>query len=121
MTLETRNHIAGRWQDGATTAPNVNPSDLTDVIGHYAQASAAQLDEAIAAARAAQPIWWAAGIQKRHDVLMAIGTELMARAAEIGTSARPRRRQDARRRQGRGLPRRAVLHLLRRRGPARHR
>ncbi|MGB5870081.1 MAG: aldehyde dehydrogenase family protein, partial [Albidovulum sp.] len=44
----------------------------------------AQLDEALAAARAAQPLWWAAGIQKRHDVLMAIGTELMARAAEIG-------------------------------------
>ncbi len=32
----------------------------------------------------AQPKWWAAGIQKRHDVLMAIGTELMARAEEIG-------------------------------------
>lgn len=85
MTIETRNHIAGRWQDGASTVENRNPSDLSDVIGHFAQASAAQLDEAIAAARAAQPIWWAAGIQKRHDVLMAIGTELMARAAEIGT------------------------------------
>ncbi len=85
MTLETRNHIAGRWLDGATTAPNINPSDLTDVIGHYAQADATQLDEAVAAARAAQPIWWAVGIQKRHDVLMAIGTELMARAVEIGT------------------------------------
>ena len=85
MTIETRNHIAGRWQDGASTVENRNPSDLGDVIGHFAQASAAQLDEAIEAARAAQPIWWAAGIQKRHDVLMAIGTELMARAAEIGT------------------------------------
>src|SRR3990167_6164790 len=85
MTLETRNYIAGRWQDGAYTEENRNPSDLHDVIGHYAQASTAQLDEAIAAARMAQPIWWAAGLQKRHDVLMAIGTELMSRAAEIGT------------------------------------
>lgn len=85
MTVETRNHIAGRWQDGATTVENRNPSDLRDVIGHYAQASTAQVDEAVAAARAAQPLWWAAGIQKRHDVLMAIGTELMARAGEIGT------------------------------------
>jgi acyl-CoA reductase-like NAD-dependent aldehyde dehydrogenase len=84
MTLETRNHIAGRWQEGASTLANQNPSDLRDVIGHFAQASAAQLDEAVAAARTAQPVWWAAGIQKRHDVLMAIGTELMARAAEIG-------------------------------------
>ena len=83
MTLETRNHIAGRWQEGTSTIENRNPSDLDDVIGHYAQASAAQLDDAIAAARAAQPLWWAAGIQKRHDVLMAIGSELMARAGEF--------------------------------------
>lgn len=54
------------------------------MIGQFAQGSAADVDEAVAAARAAQPKWWAAGIQKRHDVLMAIGTELMARAAEIG-------------------------------------
>ena len=38
----------------------------------------------IAAARDAQPKWWAAGIQRRHDALMQIGTELMARSAEIG-------------------------------------
>lgn len=81
---ETRLYIDGQWQSGATTVENRNPSDLGDVIGHFAQAGAAQLDEALAAARRAQPAWWAAGIQKRHDVLMAIGTELMARAEEIG-------------------------------------
>ncbi len=85
MTLQTRNHIAGYWQDGTSTLANHNPSDTTDIIGHYAQASAAQVDEAVHAARLAQPLWWAAGIQKRHDVLMAIGTELMARARDIGT------------------------------------
>ena len=85
MQIETRNHIAGRWVDGAGTVENRNPSDVTDLIGHFAQADAGHLDQAIAAARAAQPAWWAAGIQKRHDVLMAIGTELMARATEIGT------------------------------------
>ncbi|MGB7271166.1 MAG: aldehyde dehydrogenase family protein, partial [Albidovulum sp.] len=80
MTIETRLFIAGRWQDGESTVENRSPSDVTDLIGDFAQASTAQLDEALAAARAAQPLWWAAGIQKRHDVLMAIGTELMARA-----------------------------------------
>jgi len=78
-------YIDGAWQQGTSTVENRNPSDITDLIGHYGQADAAQLDHALAAARRAQPIWWAAGIQKRHDVLMAIGTELMARAAEIGT------------------------------------
>lgn len=85
MGLETRNFIAGAWRSGATVAEDRNPSDLSDVIGLFAQGTAEDVDEAVAAARTAQPKWWAAGIQKRHDVLMAIGSELMARAAEIGT------------------------------------
>ena len=82
--LETRNYIAGDWCEGEATVANVNPSDLSDVIGHYAQGSAADMDRAVAAARDAQPKWAAAGIQRRHDALMQIGTELMARAGEIG-------------------------------------
>ncbi|MCB2093965.1 MAG: aldehyde dehydrogenase family protein [Rhodobacteraceae bacterium] len=84
MAQQTGLHVAGRWQTGEGEIENRNPSDVSDLIGCYAQASAAQLDEALDAARRAQPVWWAAGIQKRHDVLMAIGTELMARADEIG-------------------------------------
>jgi aldehyde dehydrogenase (NAD+) len=84
MTQKTGIYINGHWQAGAQEIENRNPSDLSDLIGMYAQASADQLDEALDAARAAQPKWWAAGVQKRHDVLMAIGTELMARAEEIG-------------------------------------
>mgnify|MGYP006276285159 FL=1 len=76
--------VAGAWHDGATTMENRNPSDLSDLIGVHAQADATHLDAALAAARAAQPVWWRAGVQKRHDVLMAIGSELMARADEIG-------------------------------------
>ncbi|NEY91330.1 aldehyde dehydrogenase family protein [Tabrizicola oligotrophica] len=85
MALETRNYIAGAWRDGAEVVENRNPSDLGDLVGLFAQGSAADVDEAVAAARAAQPKWAAAGIQRRHDALMAIGTELMARATEIGT------------------------------------
>lgn len=84
MTVTNGIYIAGRWQAGATEIENRNPSDVSDLIGLYGQASAAQLDEALDAARKAQAIWWRAGIQKRHDVLMAIGSELMARAGEIG-------------------------------------
>ncbi|WP_428641400.1 aldehyde dehydrogenase family protein, partial [Roseibium sp.] len=84
MTDHSGIYIAGRWDKGATVIENRNPSDLSDVIGTYGQAGADQLDEALAAARAAQPLWWRAGVQKRHDVLMTIGTELMERAGEIG-------------------------------------
>jgi aldehyde dehydrogenase (NAD+) len=33
-----RNYIAGEWAAGAETANNINPSDLSDVIGVYARA-----------------------------------------------------------------------------------
>lgn len=82
--METRNFIAGSWQSGTSETEIRNPSDLSDVIGSFAQGRAADVDDAVAAARAAQPKWAAAGIQRRHDALMTIGTELMARAAEIG-------------------------------------
>ncbi|WP_413868364.1 aldehyde dehydrogenase family protein [Albidovulum sp.] len=84
MSHPTGIHVAGRWHPGASRIENRNPSDLSDLIGDYGQADAALLDEALAAAQRAQPVWWHAGVQKRHDVLMAIGTELMARADEIG-------------------------------------
>ncbi len=79
-----RNYIAGEWRPGAGGIENRNPSDVTDLIGIYAQADATDLDAALDAARTAQPLWARAGIQRRHDALMAIGTELMARSAELG-------------------------------------
>ena len=54
-------YVAGEWRQGAATVENRNPSDLSDLIGDYGQASAADLDDALAAARAAQPIWARAG------------------------------------------------------------
>jgi aldehyde dehydrogenase (NAD+) len=78
------NYIGGRWTDGESSIANVNPSDLADVVGHFAQASAEQAHEAIAAARAAQPEWHASGLEHRYGVLLSIGTELMQRAGELG-------------------------------------
>ncbi|CAN7489201.1 aldehyde dehydrogenase family protein [Caballeronia sp. LjRoot34] len=83
--LETRVYVAGRWDRGLEKNENRNPSDTSDLIGVFSHAVPAMLEEAIAAARSAQRAWWSAGIQKRHDVLMAIGNELMSRSAEIGT------------------------------------
>ena len=36
-----RNFIGGDWVAGAETARNINPSDLSDVIGEYARAERA--------------------------------------------------------------------------------
>lgn len=78
------NFIGGRWVPGVTTQANINPSDTGDVIGEYAQADAAQAQQAIAAAQAAFPAWAAATPQARFDVLDAVGSELLARKEEIG-------------------------------------
>ncbi|MGV3652821.1 MAG: aldehyde dehydrogenase family protein [Noviherbaspirillum sp.] len=79
-----QNYIGGKWVDGATASRNVNPSDLSDVIGEYAQADAAQATAAIEAARAAAPAWAHATGQARSDALDKIGTEILARSRELG-------------------------------------
>ena len=79
-----RNFINGEWLEGKGVRENLNPSDLTDIVGEYAQADKAQTEAAIAAAKAAQPAWAAATPQLRADALEFIGTELLARKDEIG-------------------------------------
>lgn len=79
-----RNFIAGDWVAGISEMDNINPSDTDDVIGTYAQASAEQALQAIAAARAAQPVWAGMTPQARADVLDRIGTELLDRSRELG-------------------------------------
>lgn len=79
-----RNYIAGEWVAGESARPNVNPSDLSDIIGEYAQADVAQTKAAIAAAHSALPDWSTSGIQLRSDVLERVAGELLARRAELG-------------------------------------
>ncbi|MFT3673628.1 aldehyde dehydrogenase family protein [Aestuariivirga sp.] len=79
-----KNYIAGEWIEGASAKDNINPSDVSDVVGTYAQADAAQTLAAIAAAKAALPGWSATTPQQRADILEAIGVELLARKDEIG-------------------------------------
>ncbi|WP_394682035.1 aldehyde dehydrogenase family protein [uncultured Comamonas sp.] len=78
------NLINGSWTPGKTTSPNTNPSDLSDVIGQYAQGDASDVDAAVAAATAAFPAWSVSGIQARHDALDKIGNEILARKEELG-------------------------------------
>jgi acyl-CoA reductase-like NAD-dependent aldehyde dehydrogenase len=85
MTNLNHNFIAGEWLAGADEIANINPSDLSDTIGHYAQADSAQLQLALDAAASAQREWAQAGIERRYNVLMAIGNELIARCEELGT------------------------------------
>jgi alpha-ketoglutaric semialdehyde dehydrogenase len=79
-----KNFINGEWVEGVSTNENINPSDVSDVVGLYAQASAAQTEDAIAAAKASLPGWSGATPQVRADTLEKIGIALLARKDEIG-------------------------------------
>jgi alpha-ketoglutaric semialdehyde dehydrogenase len=81
---EGRNYIAGEWVAAADTSPDRNPSNTDDVLGLYPQASAADAERAIEAARDAFPAWSRSTPQLRHDILKRIGDELLARKDEVG-------------------------------------
>ncbi len=80
-----KNYIAGEWVDGDNHIENRNPSDVSDLVGIYAQANVQQLDDAIQAADTAQRAWAEYSLERKQNVLMNIGNELMARAEELGT------------------------------------
>ena len=79
-----RNFIGGDWVAGGETARNINPSDLSDVVGEYARADKAQADSAITAARAAFPAWSMSSVQDRANLLDAVGNTILARKDELG-------------------------------------
>ncbi len=79
-----KNFINGEWVAGVDVKANINPSDLTDVVGEFAHADRKQTEAAIAAAQAAFAGWAATTPQQRADILEATGAELLARRDEIG-------------------------------------
>ncbi len=52
-----RNLVNGAWRDGDGTFEVRTPIDTDIVLGTFAKGTAADVDEAVAAARAAQPAW----------------------------------------------------------------
>lgn len=77
------NFIAGKFICGPAK-PNVNPSDLSDVVGDYAQADIAGAEQAIAAAREAFPAWSRATGQVRSEVLDTAARLILERKDDLG-------------------------------------
>ncbi|HEY4133406.1 MAG TPA: aldehyde dehydrogenase family protein [Gemmatimonadaceae bacterium] len=78
------NYIDGRAFDSTDRVKDINPSNTADVVGEFANATVAELDQAIAAARAAFPKWSRTTPQERFDILDRAGTEILARREELG-------------------------------------
>lgn len=76
--------IGGEWITTSHAVDNINPSDISDVIDSFAQAGRAEAEAAISAASDAAFDWGLSGPQQRHDILLAAGTEILARKQELG-------------------------------------
>ena len=64
-----RNYVNGAWRDGDGTFEVRSPIDRDLVLGTFAKGTAADVDAAVAAARAAQPAWAATPWQERLTIL----------------------------------------------------
>ena len=83
MAKQYRLLIGGEWVEGANgTYPIVNPA-TEQVVGEAPEAS---VEQALAAARAAQeafPAWWRTPVSVRADLLRKAGAALAARQADL--------------------------------------
>jgi len=84
MAIAFPNLIDGRAADAADHIPDINPSNLGDVVGELAVATDADVEAAVAAARRAFPSWSQTNPQQRFDILDKAGTEILARKDELG-------------------------------------
>jgi 1-pyrroline-5-carboxylate dehydrogenase len=64
-----RNYVGGAWRDGAGSFEVRTPIDREVVLGRFATGTVADVDDAVAAARAAQPAWAATPWRERLAIL----------------------------------------------------
>lgn len=110
------NRIGGEWRAGITTRQNINPSDTAEVVGEFAQGTATDVEDAVAAAREAFVPWSRTGPIERHGILMRAAAEVGARTEELGHPPGARGGQDSRRRTWRSRPGGTDTDLFRGRG-----
>ncbi|MFI9536634.1 aldehyde dehydrogenase family protein [Nocardia fusca] len=80
-------YIGGGWVDpaGEQTFEVINPA-TEEVCGTVALGTAADVDVAVAAARAAFPAWSASTVAERLDLFGAIGAEYQKRAGDLAAA-----------------------------------
>ncbi|WP_443744159.1 aldehyde dehydrogenase family protein [Sutterella sp.] len=76
--------INGEWTDaeGGRTFDTFNPA-TGEKLATCADASAADVDRAVKAARAAQPLWAAKSVEERSNILLKIAERIEERAREL--------------------------------------
>jgi alpha-ketoglutaric semialdehyde dehydrogenase len=116
---QTLNFIAGRRQPAAdgSTRPNVNPADIRDVVGEFAESSALDVEAAVDAASRAAREWRETTPIARAEILARAQAILTDRAEEIAAAIT--REQGKQINEAQGEVRRALSILDFTRGEAR--
>ena len=81
-----KNYINGEWTDSRSgkTFPNINPADTDETVGLFQASNADDVNDACAAAVAAQQAWSELPATRRGEYLFKAAELLEARLAELG-------------------------------------
>ena len=79
-------YIDGRDQPAAVTREKFTPIDRGILLGRFAEASAAEVDEAVAAAKRAFPAWQRLPIKERIRLLRRVGEIIAERVYDIAAA-----------------------------------
>lgn len=79
------NYINGKWTASSSkkVEASFNPANINETVGYVQQSTKADLDLAVSAAKAAQPLWRKLSGAARGDYLYKIASRLEARLDEI--------------------------------------
>ncbi|MEO8115676.1 MAG: aldehyde dehydrogenase family protein [Phenylobacterium sp.] len=84
MTETLPQFIGGERVSVDAPGSSLNPSDTRDVVARVPNGGAAEVDAAVAAARAAQPAWAEGSPEVRSDLLDKVGDTILKRREELG-------------------------------------
>jgi len=84
-----KNYINGEWVASKTgkTFADINPADRNDVIGHFQDSDARDVDAAVAAAKAAYKKWRLVPAPKRGEMVMELGLWLKKNKEKLANDA----------------------------------
>ena len=83
-TRKLQHLIGGQKVAAPTPLTSLNPSDTGEVVAEFPDGGTADVDAAVAAARAAFPAWSSASPEVRADLLDKVGATILARATDLG-------------------------------------
>ena len=81
-----KNYINGEWTDSKSgkTFPNINPANTDEIVGHFQSSNADDVNDACAAAAAAQKSWSELPATRRGEFLFKAAELLESRLSQLG-------------------------------------